>query len=75
MDNNDTNGNKDAWLKVVLLKVIVFVWRLLLNRIPIKDNLLGTTVLLIDDCHCIRGCGVVEDKSHLFIQCVVFGRL
>jgi len=40
-----------------------------LNRIPTKDNLLRRTVVPLDDCYCIEGCGVVEDRNHLFVQC------
>jgi hypothetical protein len=75
MDNNATNVNKDTWLKVVPLKVNLFVWRLLLNRIPSKDNLMRRNVVPLDDCYCIGGCVVIEDKNHLFVQCDVFGRL
>jgi len=67
MDNNDTYGNKDVWLKVVPLKVNLFVWRMLLNRISTKDNLFQRHVIPLDDCYCIGGCGVVEDRNHLFV--------
>ena len=38
-----------AWLKQVPLKVSVFVWRLLRNRLPTKDNLLreGSFIMMI----------------------------
>jgi hypothetical protein len=50
------NGLFDAaWLKFVPLKVSVFVWRLLHNRLPTKDNLLRRRVLLHDDTICTGG--------------------
>jgi len=55
------------------VKFIVRVW--LLFRILIKDNLLRRTVVPLDDCYCIGGCGVVEDRNHLLVQCDVFSRL
>ena len=38
-----------AWLKQVPLKVSVFVWRLLHNRLPTKDNLLRRGAVHHDD--------------------------
>jgi hypothetical protein len=61
-----------AWLKQVPLKVSVFVWRLLRNRLPTKDNLLRRRVLHHDDIHCIGGCGHPETMDHLFFRCDIF---
>jgi len=64
-----------AWLKYVLLKVSVFIWRLLRNRLPIKDNLLRRRVLHHEDIICAGGCGCQETTSHLFFRCDFFGSL
>jgi len=64
-----------AWLKHVPLKVSVFVWRLLRNRLPTKDNLLRRRVLPPDDTICADGCGYPEFVGHLFFHCDFFGSL
>jgi len=40
------DDNHVFWHKDVPLKVNVFVWRLLLNRLPMNDNLLKRGVIL-----------------------------
>ncbi|XP_024636614.1 uncharacterized protein [Medicago truncatula] len=65
----------DVWQKHIPLKVSLFVWRLLRNRIPTKDNLERRRVILPIDTACISGCGEVETAKHLFLYCVIFGSL
>jgi hypothetical protein len=62
-----------AWLKQVPLKVSIFVWRLLCNRLPTKDNLIRRRTLHQDDILCIGGCGCSETASHLLFRCDIFG--
>jgi hypothetical protein len=62
-----------AWLKQVPLKVSIFVWRLLRNRLPTKDNLFRRRALHQDDIYCIGGCGSMESTCHLLIRCDIFG--
>lgn len=57
------------------LKLNLFVWRLLLNRIPTKDNLVRRGIVSTDDCHCVEGCGLDEEKNHLLVRCNHFGRI
>ena len=64
-----------AWLKQVPLKVLVFVWWLLCNRLPTKDNLLRRRVLQHDDTSCVGGCGLMEFADHLALYCEFFGNL
>jgi len=64
-----------AWLKHIRLKVSVFVWRLLRNRLPTKDNLLRRRVLQHNDVDCVGGCGNPETMCHLFFWCDFFGSL
>jgi len=67
--------NHVLWLKVIPLKINIFIWRLLLNRIWTKDNLFRRYILAINDTLCSTGCGCVEDRDHLFIQCNFYGCL
>jgi len=51
---------------VLLLKVLVFVWRPLHNRLPAKDILLRREVLHEDSRICIRGFGADEFVDFFF---------
>ena len=73
-DTSRERGIYDAaWLKHVPLRVSIFVWRLLRNRLPTKDNLVRRRVLHHDDIYCIGSCGVQESTCHLFFRCTIFG--
>jgi len=75
-DSTQETGLFDvAWLKHVPLKVSVFVWRLLRNRLSTKDNLICRRVLHHDDTLCVGGCGDPKTTTHLFFHCDTFGRL
>jgi len=43
------NNYRFWWLKAVPLKVLIFAWRLFLNRIPTSDKLFQRRVLLASD--------------------------
>jgi len=81
--NNLTVANVDfgegfnhvLWIKVIPLKVNIFIWRMLLNRIPTKDNLLRRHILSSIDIFCSTANGCIEDRDHLFFQCLVYGCL
>jgi len=47
----------------------VFVWCLLRNRLPTKDNLLRRNVLHANNLVCAIGCGAPETATHLFLDC------
>jgi len=51
------------------VKVSLFVWRLLRNRQPSKDNLLRQNIIHANDSACVNGCGVTETATHLFLDC------
>jgi hypothetical protein len=55
------------------LKVLIFAWRLFLNRIPDRDKLFHWKVLLVFEQCCIANCGLNEDREHLFLTCGFFG--
>ena len=65
----------DIWHKYIPSKVSVFVWRLLRNRLPTKDNLVQRQVIPTTDTDCIRGCGGLETSAHLFLHCDIFRSL
>jgi len=65
----------DLWHKQVPLKVSVFVWRLLRNRLPTKDNLLRRRIIQHDDTSCVGRCGSPETADHLLFRCDHFGLL
>ena len=53
----------------------MFIWRLLHNRLPTKDNLLRRGAIHHDDTLCVGGCGCPETLHHLFCRCDIFGRV
>ena len=63
----------DVWVKEAPLKVSMFVWRLLRNRIPTKDNLFCRRIIPVDDISCISGCDSPETVDHLLCHCPHFG--
>ncbi|GAU30108.1 hypothetical protein TSUD_295890 [Trifolium subterraneum] len=63
------------WHPQVPLKVSIFAWRLLRDRLPTKANLTSRGIILVEDSHCISGCGAVESAQHVFISCNMFGSL
>jgi len=75
----ETNLNEGfdsyLWLKVVPLKVNLFVWRLFMNRLPTKDNLYRRDVIDASHLTCAALCGELEDRDHLFFRCDVYGRI
>ena len=78
-DSNWYNLNEGfdsyLWLKVVPLKVNLFVWRLFMNKLPTKDNLYRRDVIDASHLTCAALCGELEDRDHLFFCCDVYGRI
>jgi len=64
-----------VWHKQFPLKVTVFAWRLIRDRLPTKANLAMRGVITADDSVCVSGCGHVETARHLFLLCTVFASL
>lgn len=64
-----------VWLKQVPLKVSIFVWRLLRNRLPTKDNLGHMMILHQDDMACVGECGRQDMAVHLIMFCDIFSIL
>ncbi|GAU23620.1 hypothetical protein TSUD_386090 [Trifolium subterraneum] len=63
------------WHSQVPLKVSIFAWRLLRDRLPTKANLTTRGCLSSGLLHCVSGCGEVETAQHLFLSCSIFGSL
>ncbi|XP_045810476.1 uncharacterized protein LOC123904919 [Trifolium pratense] len=63
------------WHRQVPLKVSIFAWRLLRDRLPTKANLVTRGILSEAAHHCVSGCGGVESAHHLFLSCSTFGAL
>jgi hypothetical protein len=45
-----------TWHTHVPLKVSIFVWRLLRDRLPTKANLVSRGIISADTQHCVAGC-------------------
>ncbi|GLT45963.1 hypothetical protein SLA2020_197560 [Shorea laevis] len=57
------------WSRFIPSKISIFVWRLLLNRLPTKDNLLLRGVSLAPNTACVL-CGAhLENVNHVFAKC------
>jgi len=61
----------DVWHRYIPTKVSLFVWRLLRNRLPTKDNLIRRRVIQAPDTACAYGCGELETSNHLFLECEI----
>jgi len=74
-DPPDVRLNDLVWHKQVPLKVSIFAWRLLRDRLPTKLNLVRRGLLNGEAASCIAGCGHDESTTHLFLHCDTFGLL
>ncbi|CAJ2632137.1 unnamed protein product [Trifolium pratense] len=63
------------WHPQVPLKVSIFVWRLLRDRLPTKSNLITRGILSSSAQLCVAGCGEAESANYLFISCSFFGSI
>jgi len=64
-----------VWHQQVPLKVSVFAWRLVHDRLLPKCNLVARGVLFADMASCIAGCGIPETAHHIFLLCATFGTI
>ncbi|GAU49924.1 hypothetical protein TSUD_180420 [Trifolium subterraneum] len=63
------------WHSQIPLKVSIFVWRLLRDRLPTKANLVTRGILSSEAQQCMSGCRAVESAHHLFLSCSTFGSI
>jgi len=54
----DRRSVDDVWHRHIPIKVSLFVWSLLLNRLSTKDNLMRRSIVHANDLTCATGCGV-----------------
>jgi hypothetical protein len=66
---------KLIWHSQVPLKVSIFAWRLLRDRLPTKANLVTRGILSTAAHLCVTVCGEMELAHHLFRSCGAFGSL
>jgi len=59
--------------KDIPLKVVLFAWRPIRDRLPTKDNLIRRGILDSDDSLCVGGS--METSPHLFLHCQFFGEV
>ncbi|CAJ2639374.1 unnamed protein product [Trifolium pratense] len=59
------------WHSQVPLKVFIFVWCLLHDRLPTRVNLVTRGVLPFTTGTCVFGCGAAESAHHLFLSCSI----
>jgi hypothetical protein len=64
-----------VWHKQVPLKISIFAWRLLRDRLPTKSNLVARGIISPEDQYCVSGCGGIESAQHIFLSCGTFGYL
>jgi hypothetical protein len=65
------------WYRQVPMKISIFVWRLLRDKLPTKINLVTRCIITSDTHFCVVGCGAIEYAQHLFLSCNMlapFGR-
>jgi len=61
------------WHAQVPLKVSILAWRLIRDRLSIKNNLLNRGIISVADTYCSAGCGQLESANRLFIHYDTFG--
>jgi len=65
---------ENLWKNLAPSKVVAFVWKVFLNRVPIKHNLALRNVLPPDESTLCVMCNMVEESSiHLFLHCELWG--
>lgn len=63
-----TSFMKLIWNKATPLKVSLFAWRIMNERISTKDNLVRRKVFCYDSLACPSGCGKEKIINHLFLM-------
>jgi hypothetical protein len=68
-ENPNVGASSDLILhKHVPIKVSIFAWRLMCDKLPTKDNPAAREIISQDMQLCANGCGDVELVSHLFFS-------
>jgi hypothetical protein len=69
------DAEKLIWHPQVPLKISIFAWRLLRDRLPTKANLVTRGILSTAAHLCVSSCGEAESAHHLFLSYDTFGSL
>lgn len=64
-----------VWHNQVSLKVSVFAWWLLRDRLPTRFNLAHRGIIPSEASLCVSDCGSLETTQHLFLSCSAFSSL
>jgi hypothetical protein len=63
------------WNTLISLKMSIFVWRLVQNKLPTKDNLVRRGMTHLSSLLCFGDCGNNESSKQLFFEYDVFSNL
>jgi len=74
-DSNMDSALDLVWHHQVPLKVMIFAWHLIRDRLPTRANLVSKGILQLDTALCVTGCGMIETADHLFLSCLFFAVL
>ncbi|XP_058764618.1 uncharacterized protein LOC131638082 [Vicia villosa] len=67
---------KVLWQSWMPLKVKIFGWRLLKDRLATKEQLIRRGIIEPNDERlCVFGCGLLEDSKYLFLNCPIIRRV
>nr|GEX05170.1 RNA-directed DNA polymerase, eukaryota [Tanacetum cinerariifolium] len=62
--------SQNRWSKVLLIKLNVFLWRMMLDRLPTRSNLHNRGINIT--CILCPNCGAaIENRNHLFFGCTM----
>jgi hypothetical protein len=61
------------WHRRVPLKVSIFAWKLLQDKLSTKINLVTRSIITPTSYFCVSSYGGVESARHLFLSCSPFG--
>jgi len=70
-----TTSTTFLWRKEVPLKVLIFPWRLVRNRLPTKMNLFWRRIIPQDAQLCVTGFRLLESDDPFFLLCSVLGQV
>lgn len=67
---NPHTGKTINWVKAIPLKVKCFVWRTLMDRLPVATNLMNRGIIMANT-NCPLCNGEHETGDHLFVKCPI----
>jgi len=70
-----TDHSNTIWNNEVPLKVNLFAWRLLYNRLQTTYNLIIRHIIRHNAQLCVGDCGIIEDIDYIFLSCDFFRKI